>query len=215
MRYLRLLLILMTWLMAGSVSMAQTEDTRAWTRQKVIHISLPLFTFRLVGDTASAPPQTIGVRAIEIYRGAAVEPFSVIENLEVEAPIDDPFRGFDILDMNFDGYADMRLAEFFTPGPNIPYLHWLFDPKSSTFARRPAFDDIRSPVFDADAKRLKSTWRDGAQRYGVDTYEIINNEPILVRSELKEYREPGVYRLTVSERDGSKMKVIEQKTVCE
>jgi hypothetical protein len=56
--------------------------------------------------------------------------------------------------------------------------------------------------------------RRGAKRYGVGTYKIVNDEQVLVRSEPTEYREPGVYRLIVRERDGSKMKVIEQKTVC-
>src|SRR5690606_4614810 len=100
-----------------------------------------------------------------------------------------------VLDMNFDGYADFRLIERTTAGPNTPYLNWLFDPSLRKFVASPELNEIASAHFDMAKREIRSDWRDGATRYGSDIYVYRDGRPVRVRSEEKTYREPGVYTL--------------------
>lgn len=180
-----------------------------------IHTELPEFSFTLRGEPLDASGGIFRIESIEIRRGATAEPVQVIDGLETETPVSDGSPGVEVLDMNFDGYGDLRAVEFAPAGPNVPYLNWLFDPVSARFVRATELDAIASPVFDREAARIRSSWRDGATRYGTDIYSIVEGKPVLVRKELKEYSGPGTYLWTVSERVGGDWKTVEQKVVRE
>lgn len=185
------------------------------TVQASIHPDLPGFSFTLVGQPADQVAETILVKKIEIRRRGELEPVQVIEDLETETPVTEHSRGFEVVDMNFDGYGDIRIVEFLPPGPNVPYLNWLFDPTSERFVGSPELNEISSPKFDAKARHIRSEWRDGAARYGIDIYEVIEGRPVLAQQELREYSEPGVYERTVSQRLDGHWHVVEQEHIRE
>ena len=180
-----------------------------------IHPSLPEFTFTVLGDRPAASSATLRVQRIEIRRGSASEPFQVIEGLDTETPLPAGEPALFLLDMNFDGYADMRIAEFRSAGPNTAYLNWLFDPASEKFVASRELNDIPSPEYDSASRQIRSSWRDGATRYGIDVYELRDGRPVLVRKEEKTYRAPGVYELKVSQLVAGAWKTVEQRELRE
>lgn len=180
-----------------------------------IHPDLPEFSFTLIdgarqGSSPAPPPATI-----EIRRGAETRPWQVIGGLEVESSAIGDAPALEVLDMDFDGYADLRVAQFRPAAPNVPYFNWLFDPASGRFVRSAELDAIVSPVFDAQARQIRSEWRDGAARYGIDIYEIVRGKPLLARKELREYTQPGVHTRTVSRLVDGAWKVVERRVVRE
>jgi hypothetical protein len=180
-----------------------------------IHPSLPEFTFTVQADRAAASNEAVRVRRIEIRSGTATEPFQIIDGLEAETPLSAGQPELDLIDMNFDGYMDMRMVAFRPAGPNTPYLNWLFDSVSGRFVESRELNEIPSPEFDPASRQIRSSWRDGATRYGTDVYELRNGQPVLVRKEEKTYRAPGVYELRVSQRVADVWKTIEQREVRE
>lgn len=178
-----------------------------------IHPDLSEFSFTLKGEALDASSKIFRVRSIVIYRAQDASPVQIIEGLNTETPVSDTSFGLEILDMNFDKYGDLRIVEFSPAGPNVPYLNWLFDPATAQFVRTDELDAITSPVFDRKTGRIRSSWRDGANRYGTDVYLFMEGKPVLVRKELKEYLKPGVYQWIVSEWIEGKWKTVEQKVV--
>lgn len=183
--------------------------------EATLHPDLPSYTFRLVGQPMDEAAETFEGTAIEIRRGGEAEPVQVIEDLAVEAPLGDGSAGMEVVDMNFDGYGDLRVVEFLTPGPNVPYLNWLFDPGSRRFVASPELDEITSPTFDAATRQIRSEWRDGPATYGTDVYEVVEGRPVLVGKERREYTESGVYERTVLEMRDGEWQVVERETVRE
>ena len=180
--------------------------------QASIHPDLPGYSFRLVGQTMEEGSETFAATALEIRRGGEAEPVQVIEDLAIEAPTGEPSGGIEVVDMNFDGYGDLRVVEFLPAGPNVPYLNWLFDTDSERFAASPELDEITSPIFDAATRSIRSEWRDGAATYGTHIYEVVGGRPVLVRRERRQYSEPGVYERTVSELRDGEWQVVERET---
>ncbi|WP_424494948.1 XAC2610-related protein [Salinimicrobium sp. GXAS 041] len=103
---------------------------------------------------------------------------------------------FAIEDMNFDGNTDFRLMEFLPAAPNVPFLFWIFNPKTQLFEESKNYEGITSPEFDYEKKQISSSWRDGCCLHGRDVYELKNGNPVLAErfvigqhSEDKEYYE--------------------------
>lgn len=167
-----------------------------------------------MSDRSSDNSQTLQVKRIEIRRGGETEPFQIIEGLDAATPLQ-LVPPLSMVDMNFDGYGDIRLIELQPAGPNVPYLNWLFDPASGRFVESRALNEITSPQFDAATREIRSEWRDGPTRYGTDIYVYKQGEPVLVRKESKEYRQPGVYTLRVSQLVDGAWKTVEQREVRE
>jgi hypothetical protein len=192
----------------GAVSDGLTTRAR-------IHPSLPEFVFTLVGDTAVGPSDIIRVQRIEIRRGSVAEPDQVIGGLNTETPISAGRSTLEVVDMNFDGYEDIRLVEFRSAGPNTVHLHWLFEPSSGKFVETPELNDIPSAQFDAARREIRSDWRAGATHYGSDIYVFSAGRPVLVRKEEKTYQAPGVYALKVMRLVGGIWQTVEQRQVKE
>jgi hypothetical protein len=200
---------------------SQSSQTAETTRQAAstatfrfrIHPTLPEYSFTLVG-VSSDNSETFHVKRIEIRRGAETEPFQVLEGLKTATPLQ-PAPPLSVVDMNFDGYRDIRLIDLQPAGPNVPYLNWLFEPASARFVESQALNAITSPQFDASTGEIRSEWRDGPTRYGTDIYVYRQGEPVLVRKESKEYRREGVYTLRVSKLVNGAWETVEQREVRE
>ncbi len=73
-------------------------------------------------------------------------------------------------DMNFDGWPDLRIAQFLPASPNIPYAAWLFDPATRNLAASDDLEEIASPAFDPAAKRVTSAVRNSCCSYTNEVY---------------------------------------------
>lgn len=94
---------------------------------------------------------------------------------------DDETLSFVLEDMNFDGYADMRLMQFVTASANIPYFSWLWDPALGTFVYSESLSAISSPLFDPETQEIHGFERDGANKYIEITYQYIDRVPAIVQ----------------------------------
>lgn len=107
---------------------------------------------------------------IEIAREGEAEPFQSIDPVASRALPDMETNGFEMLDMNFDGYLDMRIIEFLPAGPNIPYLHWLWSPESGRFVSAGFLNELGYTEFDEEERTVFAPWRSSAAEMGEDTY---------------------------------------------
>ena len=102
----------------------------------------------------------------------------------------EPGTGSDIIieDMNFDGINDFRIIAMLPPGPNIPYICFLWDKKSGKFVHAEFLDDITSPEFDSKTKTVTSSSRESANKYRKDVYRYSGGKLVLVKSVVKTYQ---------------------------
>ena len=102
----------------------------------------------------------------------------------------EPGTGSDIVieDMNFDGINDFRIIAMLPPGPNIPYICFLWDKKSGKFVHAEFLDDITSPEFDSKTKTVTSSSRESANKYRKDVYRYSGGKLVLVKSVVKTYQ---------------------------
>jgi hypothetical protein len=83
----------------------------------------------------------------------------------------------ELVDANFDGRPDLSIALMLPAGPNIPHQMWLYDPKQDRFVDAPAsLQEITSPMFDAERKRVYNYWRGSCCSHGVDVYRWNDGE---------------------------------------
>lgn len=102
----------------------------------------------------------------------------------------EPGTGGDIIieDMDFDGINDFRIIAMLPPGPNIPYICFLWDKKSGKFVHADFLDDITSPEFDSKTKTVTSSSRESANKYRKEVYKYSGGKLVLVRSVVKTYQ---------------------------
>jgi len=176
-----------------------------------IHADLPEMSFTLRADAAPDASGTLFVKAIEIRRGTETEPVQRITGLDTQTPWSAQAPGFEAIDLNFDGYADIRLVESLPAGPHLPYLHWLYDRASGRFVSSPALNDLGAPRPDAAARELASDWRDSATRYGTDHHGFQGDQLVPLRREARDYQAPGVYTLKVSRWVDGRWQVVQSR----
>ena len=103
----------------------------------------------------------------------------------------DPGTGSDIIieDMDFDGIKDFRIIAMLPPGPNIPYICFLWDKKSGKFIHAEFLDDITSPVFDSKKKTITSENRESADTYTKDVYKYSSGKLLLIETVNTKYKQ--------------------------
>ncbi len=138
--------------------------------QGVLQPGGAVWRFTLQADAPPGDRQMLHVQAIDIQPPDGAGTAQRIDGLDTQTPVIPGVSVLELLDMNFDGYADIRLAEFRAAGPNTPFLNWLFDPASRRFLPSQALNALNAPAFDAASQQVVDRWRDGAARYGTDLY---------------------------------------------
>jgi hypothetical protein len=156
--------------------------------------------------------------AIEIrdQRGSLVQEIEQDENCVLLKE-----RGFEIEDMNFDGFLDFGLVS--GCGNRNCALDWfLYNPVSGQFEASPPLSEIGHVGFQLDHKRKTLTFTSiggGARSATIDTYKWRKSELVLIRQELTLATYPGpemnlcVIAKIVSELKGAKM--VEVGRTCE
>ena len=168
---------------------------KTFTISKKIEISdkrILTLTFKglIFGETATG-----GYRNIEVHEGNKKH-IQTINIAEVNSFGDEtttspePGTGSDIIieDMDFDGINDFRIIAMLPPGPNIPYICFLWDKKSGKFVHAEFLDDITSPEFDSKTKTVTSSSRESANKYRKDVYKYSGGKLVLVKSVVNTYQ---------------------------
>lgn len=75
------------------------------------------------------------------------------------------------VDVNFDGFPDLTIAQFLPAGPNIPHQTWLYDPQQKRYIDAPeSYQMITSPEVDPDYQQIVSHWRGSCCSHGINVY---------------------------------------------
>jgi len=155
-----------------------------------INPALPAFVFTLVGHRDQASGVNI-LDHIDIARSGETTPFQTISPVNSSVPENVASFGFEAIDLNFDGYLDMRVVSFLPAGPNIPYENWIWSNARGKFIASPELDKITSPQFDADTQEITSHWRSSAAEQGTDVYAYDGATPVLIHRETDTYSPSG------------------------
>lgn len=183
-----------------SIEPGWPEDERSVACK--VHPGLPAVRFRLLRRDGD-------MDRVEVYFRGHTEPDQVLDAHQKERPYGAD-GGFELLDMNFDGYRDVRVLV--DPTSRV-YEMWLFDPARQRFVYdRPL--SIESPQFvDAERRELWSVGCGGnaCTVRGVRRYRYAGGKLVTVREFTQTY-ETDRYVREIKTRKGGKL-VLSQRCV--
>lgn len=191
-KLITVILLTATILFTGN---ALAAVNKTFTISKKIQVSDNRFLILKFSGSLSKDTDTGGYSKIEVHGGDKKQ-LQTINIADVNSFGDDtttcpePGTGSDIVieDMNFDGINDFRIIAMLPPGPNIPYICFLWDKKSGKFVHAEFLDDITSPEFDSKTKTVTSSSRESANKYRKDVYKYSGGKLVLVKSVVKTYQ---------------------------
>jgi len=175
-----------------------------------INNDLSIYNFNLVGN-----PEYNTIERIEITKGNEDIISQVLEFEMVEPPLLG-VEFFFVEDINFDGYKDIALLNWWGATGNRGYLYWLFDYQKNQFILNEDLNGLSNPTPHPETKTITTHSKGGmaGSIYSDGTYEFDNNgKLILIRLEKQEWIEDKQYLLkTISERINGEMVIISTST---
>ncbi|HEX7776262.1 MAG TPA: hypothetical protein VF449_07020 [Parvibaculum sp.] len=138
-------------------------DTAPILCQSQINPGLPSFDFALVWHSDKASGDRVLDR-IDIRRAGDTAPFETLTGMTSSLPAAIANNGFEVLDLNFDGFLDLRVMRAAPAGENMVYQNWLWSNDDGKFVAAPGLDGIVSPKFDADDQEIVSQVTNGGTR---------------------------------------------------
>lgn len=166
---------------------------------------LPVFLFSLAWHLDPQNGDRV-VDSISIRHKGKAEPFQVIGGVGSYAIPEIDNNGFEMIDVDFDGYLDMRLIAQIAAGPNVLYRNWLWSKDEMRFVENAALDEIVSPEFDPETQEILSRWRSSATEGGIDVYTWDDTTPVLIHREADKYDSSARCTRTFFDRIGGELK---------
>ncbi len=182
-----------------------------WSETVSIRPDWPDFTFELVG---AVKHKMATLKELNIYKAKTTKPFQILQELASQMPSDEKDKSVKIEDVNFDGYQDLRIFASATADSTY-YRFWLFDPSVEMFVENKSLGTLPSPFVDTENRQIISTWKGSELNYGIDHYQFVNDQPLLIRQELQDFSKAGVYLLTVKERVADQLVTVKQQRFVE
>ncbi|WP_455715720.1 leucine-rich repeat domain-containing protein [Anaerosporobacter sp.] len=144
--------------------------------------------------------------------------------------------GFELEDVNFDGYKDIRLYDILNGTYRVEWIYLVWNPDKALFVSDKRLNEIPLATFDQEKQLIYGTERGSAGDHDDSTYKYINGEPTLIsytsekyvnldHAQVKKYltkasvktdlTEFMTFHVTVSERNDKtgKMKIISDKYI--
>ena len=146
---------------------------------------IPVIGVRLYSD----PAENV-ITHFEVFRGKGGVVDQRLESGMGEPPYKDA-QYFQALDLNFDGYKDIRIMTSWGATGNTVYKNWLYEPKFESFDHSPALDALSSPTPDPK-RRVITTRSNGGMAgciYTIQTYDYFNGQLRLIWEESQVYKE--------------------------
>lgn len=167
----------------------------------------PPFTFRVLGDPDGASFSAYGIHVIA-PDGAE----HMLDQFDALLPEGSEVDALYVEDVNFDGYADLRIMKYLPGGANVPYFFWLYDKDTDKFVEAKEFEVVLSPQVDAQNKELISRQRVSAAEYVTEYYKPQGWIPRLVRREERTFQPDGSSEVKVFEVQGdSGLRLVDTK----
>ena len=163
------------------------------------------FDFKTVGEKGEN--NTKVVSKIEVSKVNSSTSFQILEGFEAKVQKNEEVI---IEDLNFDGFADIRLMQYLPTDESIAYFYWLYDDTNNRFVRSEKLEkNIFSPVLDIEEEFLISQWRKNDGSWGSDFYqftEILDIE--LVKQEVNTPQKDEMFQLVLKENQNGEMVVV-------
>jgi hypothetical protein len=167
-------------------------DTAPILCQSQINPGLPSFDFALVWhDDKSSGTRVLD--RIEIRRSGDAAPFETLTGIVSSLPPAIANEGFEVLDLNFDGFLDLRVMRAAPVGDSKFYQNWLWSNEEGKFVATPGLDAIVSPKFDADDQEIVSHVTKG-DTGTTDIYAYDGMTPGLIHREVDKTGAAGCQR---------------------
>ncbi|NEO85992.1 MAG: hypothetical protein F6J87_17310 [Spirulina sp. SIO3F2] len=196
---------------SASKAIAQDLQTlNTWVIETQIHKSLPPYRLSFDGYTDDEGREYVQDIFIDKRGEQRWQPHQHLSNLEAWSH-NLVGSGHVIEDLNFDGYADLRVQEFLPASPNIPYLYWLFNPTTRQFEANTALSIITTPEVNAETQTIRSFARVNANTYVWSDYQWRSGQLTLVREERATYNSEGQRRVVISELQGDRLVVVSDR----
>jgi hypothetical protein len=157
----------------------------------------PPFTFRVLGDPDGASFSAYGIHVI-----APDGTEHMLDQFDALLPEGSEVDALYVEDVNFDGYADLRIMKYLPGGANVPYFFWLYDKETDKFVEAKEFEVVLSPQVDAQNKELISRQRVSAAEYVTEYYRPQGWVPRLMRREERTFRPDGSSEVKLYEVQG-------------
>lgn len=157
----------------------------------------PPFTFRVLGDPDGASFSAYGIHVI-----APDGSEHMLDQFDALLPEGSEIDALYVEDVNFDGYADLRIMKYLPGGANVPYFFWIYDKETDRFVEAKEFEVVLSPQVDAQNKELISRQRVSAAEYVTEYYKSQGWVPRLVRREERTFQPDGSSELKLYEVQG-------------
>ncbi len=158
------------------------------------------------------PKNKYEFKKIEIYHAKESSPF---QTLDGGTATPNQFRLIECLDMNFDGYKDIRSIEEFASG-NTRYHVWLYNPKTEIFDYHQEYRGLVSPHFNNHTKTIHTCAVGGhaSAIHVAEEYKIIDGKLTLLKRYRQYYnKKDDNYLYIVWKRVNGKMKEVEHGVV--
>lgn len=137
---------------------------------------------------------------------------SMLDEFESMLPANSEADALVVEDVNFDGYADLRIMQYLTGGSAVPYYYWLYQPSSGNFERAEFFESVKSPQVDADNRQLVSKQKLSSSETVTEFYEPQGFIPVMVRKEVRNYAPDGSSKVHVFlTKDGAPPHLVETR----
>ena len=96
---------------------------------------------------------------------------------------------FGLLDMNFDGYQDVRIPSWQGATGNFGYSVWVFEPRKREFVFHEGLSSLQGPRFDHEKEEIHTLSKGGhaGAIYTKGTWKFVDGELVQVEEERQRY----------------------------
>ncbi len=156
----------------------------SYAEKAAIHSDMPAAEFKLVFAGKNNYLDRIEYRSAGAAPPQSILFADVLKTRDVD---------FSIEDMDFDGYADLRLLVTEKGrGVREQYLYWLFDKETMQYKPTDMFDSLCSPSFDAASKIISSTCVSSAGLTQAKTFSVSDKKLVLMgQGEVESFSKAG------------------------
>lgn len=167
------------------------------------------YAFQVWGDRDGGSYTAYGIQVVA-PNGAT----QLLDEFESILPMDSEADALVVEDVNFDGYADVRIMEYLPGGSAVPFFYWLYRPEDGTFARAESYQNVKSPLVDPALRQLVSRQKVSSTEVITEFYDPQGDGVRLVRKEVRNLNPDGSARLHVfTFKDGVTPELVETRTL--
>ncbi len=148
---------------------------------------MPEFLFRLTAYY-DLRRESYALQTIDVYQGDTQLQTVSIPELTMEGQTSQDTLGFELEDVNFDGYKDIRLFDTLNGNYRTEWIYLVWNAEEQKFENDVRLNQISLAVFDQEEQLIYGMERGGAAYHYYSTYQYIDGEIVKIRY----YEEEGL-----------------------